>query len=686
MNISTFLTAVAITALSTAQALAEAPTIAQFKFETQFNSGKISEDIVADIYGDSLIVGIIPFQQTVLNLKATFQATATATVKVNGVDQVSTITENDFGSPVSYVVSSADGTRTYKVRLIYTGLPLIYVYTKDAAPIVSKDSYVTGTIKVYPNEAASTTFSAPMQIKGRGNTTWTLDKKPYRIKLATAASMLGMPSDKDWVLLANHLDRSLMRNSLAFYLGHNMNLAYTPRTTHVDLVLNGVYQGNYEFGEHIKVDKDRVDIKELEEEDVDEEKITGGYFLEQDNFRDGLFFESPRGLPFVIKSPEDLPQAQLDYIKTYIQQTEDAIFSDDFGDSTKGYRKYIDPGTFIEWYWVMEILKNIDARDGSSMFYYKDRGEKLNMGPLWDLDVAAGNVTVETGDDPTAFYVREGKWFKRLFEDSLFRRAAEDRWFTLRDSLLMTLPGKIDEYATKLQRSQQQNFYKWDVLNKTIWPSPSGLGSYASEVNYLKEWLATRIAWIDSQIEEPVVVIDPPMLDSPATSTTVDGLNPTLKWFTAELAETYELQVSPTETFATTVVSKILTDTTYAITEQLGEQAAYYWRARSVKEDIQSDWSEVRSFMTPLITGVGEGATYVRMFPNPATSELYIEIPSFAVMESAELIDALGRTAASSAVTRGATTKIDVSNLQRGMYFVVLRGGDKPVRSKVMLR
>src|SRR4051812_5876495 len=120
------------------------PTITDFRFETQYNTGKIPEDIIADIYGDTLIVGIIPHQLADFSLKATY-TTAATTVKVSGIDQQSAVTINDFSSAVTYVVSTGASSRNYKVRLVYTGLPLVYVYTNNATPITSKDDYLDGT-------------------------------------------------------------------------------------------------------------------------------------------------------------------------------------------------------------------------------------------------------------------------------------------------------------------------------------------------------------------------------------------------------------------------------------------------------------------------------------------------------------------------------------------------------------
>lgn len=786
----------------TSVAFAEVPKMTSFKFELQYNTGKILNNIVADIYGDTLIVGIIPRQQTAFDLKATFSTAVAVPVTVNGVEQQSTITVNDFSSPVSYVITSGTDTRTYKVKLVYTGLPLVYVHTDGEAPIASKDDYVNGTIRIYSNEEGVETLDTPLGIRGRGNSTWMMDKKPYRIKLGTAASVLGMPSDKDWVLLANYADKTLMRTSLAFDLGYQMNLAWTPKMTHVDLVVNGVYQGNYLIGEHVKVDKDRVNIKELDETDTDPEKINGGYFLEVDNYRDGVHFLLNSELPVVFKSPDEPTEQQYGFAQNYMQQTEDAINAPNFADPEEGYAKYLDKETFIEYYWVQEIFKNLDAQDGSSIYYYKDRDKKLNMGPLWDFDVSAGNVDINGANDPTGFYIRESKWFKRLFEDPAFKNATNARWVTLRQSLLANLSTVIDEYSTKLNVSQTENFHKWDILNKIVYPSPHNFGSYKGEVDYLKDWLLTRIAWIDANTEQPELapfalkkpvdearfVVTPseineitfswepstqgssyrvyfdkidgdfsnsiasfdvnvspndttatishsqlfnlftlvdekdsvmlkwtaqatlgqsvitaneahtiklvnaligvPQLHSPETSATLDGITPTLKWYKAYLAQTYDLQVSTTDDFSTSAVNRIgLTDTTYLVTEILTDQTTYYWRARAVNATSTSEWSETRSFTTPLISGFGESAVKIAMYPNPTSRELFIELPPVTHIENAELVDALGRTAVSLDLAPGATTKVDVSTLQRGMYIMILRGGfNKPVTNRIVLR
>ncbi|MCR6640410.1 MAG: CotH kinase family protein [Sporocytophaga sp.] len=394
--------------------------INSFKFEVYNNTGKIEQDIICDIYGDSLIIGVIPYQAKDLKLIPTFSMGSNNKAYINAINQESKITENDYKSALFYDVKISGKVKyRYKVELIYTGLPLVYVNTDNIAPINSKDIYVNGQIIIYPNNE-SPKFSATMQIKGRGNSTWTMPKKPYKVKLANKASILGMPEDKEWVLLANYADKSLIRTSIALGLGQKARFAYTPNMQHVDLILNGIYQGTYLIGEQIKVSKGRVNIKELDDADNDEQSISGGYLLEIDARLDETYwFRTSKDLPVTIKSPEDITPQQLEYISNYFKTTEDALYSSDFH-TENGYIKYINPETFIDFYWINELFKNNDAQFYSSVYLYKDRNSKLNVGPLWDFDISAGNINYNGCDYPIGWWIRDSKWIDRLFEDPAF--------------------------------------------------------------------------------------------------------------------------------------------------------------------------------------------------------------------------------------------------------------------------
>jgi hypothetical protein len=380
-------------------------------------------------------------------------------------------------------------------------LPIVRIMTENAAPIVSKDDYVNATLTLDPNGAQGEALSVPLRIRGRGNTTWGLPKKPYKLKLDDDASLLGMPADEDWVLLANYWDKSMLRTAMAFELGNRVGLAWSPRMRFVELFVNDQYQGTYQLGEGAKVADDRVDIADLDEDEVAPEEITGGYLFEVDARMDeDIVFTTARGIPFALDTPEEPATEQLTYIQQYIQQVEDAIHADDFADPDTGYAKYIDVDSFVDWYLVNELMKNNDAIFFSSVWMYKQRNGKLFMGPLWDFDIAAGNVDFNDNDKPEGWWVRRSAWFVRLYQDPAFEARVRDRWNALKAEQFDTLPDYIDASATVLTQAADNNFQRWPILDTLVWPNPVAMGSYEGEVRHLREWMQTRIAWIDTEI------------------------------------------------------------------------------------------------------------------------------------------------------------------------------------------
>jgi hypothetical protein len=243
-----------------------------------------------------------------------------------------------------------------------------------------------------PNGAdASYAFDGEMKVKGRGHSTWEMPKKPYKLKLASKASLFGFPADKEWILLANYADKTLLRNSVAMELSRRFGLAYTPqpytpRSRPVELFLNGAYQGTYLFIEQIKIAKERVDIEPMMTTGTAGEALTGGYLLEVDTRLDEPFhFVTDRYVSFNMKDPDGSVPEQLEYIRAYVQQAEDVLYSEEFADPESGYASTLAVDTFVDWILVNEIFKNADAQLLGSCWMTKQRGDgKLSMGPVWD--------------------------------------------------------------------------------------------------------------------------------------------------------------------------------------------------------------------------------------------------------------------------------------------------------------
>lgn len=482
------------------------PMLLSYVLEASVNPDALAANDTLQI-NDLQVGGFVPLtlQKTFV---PTFTTTAGAVVKVNGVSQESGKTSVNLSKSVSYELSSANGKKNlYTVSIkAFTGIPVLYLETEGQAPIVSKDDYLKAHVKLDGNgQFIDTVFQTDLQVKGRGNTTWSMPKKPYRLKLSDKAPLLGMPSSKDWVLLANYADKSLIRNSVAFELSKRTEMPYTPRSQSVELVLNGKYAGNYLLTEQVKIAKDRIDIEEMDADDLSGDKLTGGYFMEVDFRLDGdVYFTTVTGqVPIVIKDPDDIAPAQLDYIKTYIADLETALYGSAFADPVNGYAKYIDVNTFVNSYLVNEIMKNQDANFHSSVNLYKDRGNKICIGPVWDFDIGAGNINFNDGDKPEGWWIRNYKWYKRLFDDPAFRQLVKDRWNQLKSDQINTIIDLVDAQARYLDRSQKENFGTWDILGTYVWPNAVVPGSYQGEIDYLKSWLSQRIAWMDSQINDP---------------------------------------------------------------------------------------------------------------------------------------------------------------------------------------
>jgi hypothetical protein len=470
----------------------------KFYLESKFNAGKLDTSKMELTGANDSVVCVVPALSDQKSFVISF-VPATANVKIGNVIQKSGVTVNDFSKPVTYTYTNSKGeTKSIKVSITnFTGLPVFYINT--AAPVVSKDNYVSAGLRINANgQFDQVEIGIDMKIKGHGNSTWEMPKKPYRLKLDNEAPLLGLQAAKNWVLLANYADKTLLRNALAFDIGHYVSADFTPHYRFVEVVMNGQYVGNYLLTEDVEVNPGRVDIHEMTEQDQDDTQITGGYLLElNQNLAEGdKHFATNYGLPFTIKSPEAITDKQLTYIKNYIQQTEDAMLSSNFSDPDKGYAKYINVDSFINWCLVNELMKNIDGQDYSSIFYYKDVNGKLGMGPVWDFDLAAANYAQSETIYPTGWWIMNSRWFERLYQDPAFKARVKQRWQALKPSLPLIL-SHIDENAAYLHLSQQRNFTTWNILNTLVGPNPEAAGTYSGEIDYLKTWLEARINWLD---------------------------------------------------------------------------------------------------------------------------------------------------------------------------------------------
>jgi hypothetical protein len=396
---------------------------------------------------------------------------------------------------------------TYDLDIGETGLPSVYIATAGGAPIVSKDDYLSGTVAISGGTApyAMPLSLSTMKIKGRGNSTWDAPKKPYRIKLDSARSVLGMPAAKDWVLLANYFDKSLVRNATSLQTAAAVfpaTMPFVPRMKFVDVYLNGVYNGNYLMGDQVEVGTSRVNIGSSSATETDT-----AYLLEANRWiktRDGGvvgydFFETVIGKLIVeYKTPKNdtITAQQRAWISAYFADIETAL------SKGSGFESLIDTASFIDWAIVEEFFKNTDSAFVSSVFMYRRASGKLCIGPVWDFDLSAGNASTESISLRYSYgwETLESIWYKKMLSVPSMRTAFSSRWNEVKAELYETAMSSITDFDTLIRKSAPQNFVKWPISTPD-WINAYPLSfSHADHISAYRNWLTARFAWMDSAI------------------------------------------------------------------------------------------------------------------------------------------------------------------------------------------
>lgn len=377
-------------------------------------------------------------------------------------------------SSASYVPSGYFTVRSEGAgygHLVKTGLPTVYVDTENARPVNSKETYVPATLKIRGAGEWEGLDGTGCEIRGRGNTTWYWPKKPYLLKLNEKQHIFGMHKHKRWVLLANFMDRTLMRNLVSMKVASMTNLAWTPGCVPVELVLNGRHMGSYLLIEQVRVDNHRVAVTEMTPEDNAGDAVTGGYLLELDFHYDnpvqwtdphGRNHQWGNGIPFGVKYPdsEDITAQQLAYIKNYVAEAANTLYGKDFQNPETGYAKYIDVDSFIDYWIVFEVMGNHELGNPGSVFMHKDRGGKLVAGPCWDFDwgVLSYNTSPQAR---TGLINGKAIWYERLMQDPAFKARLKARFEELLPQL-ETIPDYMDECEKLLTASADLNFRMWN--------------------------------------------------------------------------------------------------------------------------------------------------------------------------------------------------------------------------------
>ena len=388
-------------------------------------------------------------------------------------------------------------------------LPVLFIITDGFRNIDSKEEYIHANWWLdNMGQSGYQSIGSPeapqgMLIKGRGNYSWTVAKKSFRVKLDEKHPIMGMKSNRHFCLLAHADDHyAKLKNALGFELSRRIGLSYTPEHRPVEVVLNGQYIGLYFMTEKIRVESDRVNIEAQNDEETDSVKITGGWLLEIDNNKDEntlVFYERDTGHWYDIlwitpHYPENLSDAQTQYVRELIDTINAAIYNPD--KTSTDWERYIDIDSLVSFYMIGEIMDDIEYFDGSC-YMHKHRGDstKLIFGPVWDFgnSYARKNFYPDLPDfnyflyqQPCYFY---NNWIEEIAKFPHFQEVVRQRWQEFYGSGFNGLD--IDKFITDHVESIR---LAW-MCNALRWSGTS----IDWEARKYKQYLNSKIQWLDTQ-------------------------------------------------------------------------------------------------------------------------------------------------------------------------------------------
>ena len=446
-----------------------------------------------------------------------------------------------------------------EVQLTSSNLPIVVIDTQGQ--VIRNSLKITAHMGIINNGAgkrnritdAFNEYDGTIGIEYRGDSSMQFPKKQFAVETRDSLganlniSLFNMPEENDWVLYAPYSDKSLMRNVLAYKLSTDLN-HYAARTQFCEVVLNGEYWGVYVFMEKIKRDKGRVAIAKLDSTEVDSLDVTGGYIIKVDKSAgenvggwrsdSPLYYPGGKGKIFYqyhYPKPKDIQPEQEAYIQNYIYNFETMMLNEGYDDPGGGMWTAVDMWQAMDYAIVNEVCKNVDGYRLSA-YLYKDRDDKdprLHIGPVWDFNLAFGNADYHGAASPSGWqieffmytdYFNLGGdafmmpfWWGKMWDSPRFQNKLYQRWWDVRHTVfdVDALMNFIDKTAALLDEAQERNFRRWPILNERVWPNVYIGGTYANEVNYLKEWLLDRIEWMDDHtVFDPTDVKAKPSFDA----------------------------------------------------------------------------------------------------------------------------------------------------------------------------
>ena len=368
----------------------------------------------------------------------------------------------------------------------YAGLPRLVIETENFAQIQDKETKIPAKLQVYGENGPESEIM-DLEIKGRGNSSFSMAKYSLKLKFENKIPLFEMPKDKEWDLVANQRDKSMLRNYISYQLARTLRDSYTPRSQFVEVFLNREYIGVYQLTEHQKVSKHRVNIP----------KNDSSYFFEKTTqpATTGNLITTEIGYIYDIRYPKDPSEEVMNRLKKHLNDFENFIQSKHVHNIDSVY-KWIDIDDLTRFYWIQEFTMNLDGAFRRSQFITWQVGKPIQMGPVWDFDITYG-ISSSKIVLPDHWYIKKYGWYRFLFKNKQVRKKIKDYWVMNRSSFESTL-NFIEEEAPKLSKAMKNEFKRWPVLeNDSEWPFIEAYDSYEDAVNALKDWIKQRLEWVD---------------------------------------------------------------------------------------------------------------------------------------------------------------------------------------------
>lgn len=458
------------------------------------------------------------------------------TVLVDGRPVVSGQTAISFADDFDLVVRAENGDEnicrvSFNCPQINTELPVVRVHI-PLPGITSKKIYTKTKFDIYrpsSDEGRWSAADAEIEIRGRGNSTWGLPKKPYRIKFPEKFSPIGLnhAKAKSWVLLAHDMDKSLLRNHIAFELSRILfnsaegyhdkaALMFTPCSQMVNVYSGDSYYGVYQMSDQMEVAKGRINLDKLVAADgSDPNKISGGHLIETNIHHDEGYpvsFTSSRGIYMDHKYPKDdnMDISQYKYMEDFIRKAEAVLYSSNFTDPTVGWRKLFDEKTLADYIIVKEFAGDMDGY--TSTYFYKRRGvDKIFFGPIWDLDKGWNNDRrTPHGDTLTQLMIFGGfymppyinpDWFHRFWQDAEFRKFVGARWAAKKDELKAKVLSELEQKPQQMRKAIEANFSVWPFYYQYSGEANMPAKTYELEIERMKQFTEQRANLLDRKFQ-----------------------------------------------------------------------------------------------------------------------------------------------------------------------------------------